>query len=480
MRELIFERSTPGIENVFLPPCLKAPEQAAVDRKFISDGSPELPEVGELDIIRHYMNLSKLNFSVDTNFYPLGSCTMKYNPKINEEIAGWKEFSHLHPYLPEEHVQGMLEIIWELQESLKDISGLQGVSLTPAAGAHGELAGNFIIAKYFRERGEKRHIMLIPDSAHGTNPASAVMAGFTPVEVASDKKGDIDIEALKGKLSPEVAGIMMTQPNTLGIFDSNFRKIADLVHAAGGLVYMDGANMNAMMCHVKPGEIGVDVMHFNLHKTFSTPHGMGGPGSGPVAVGKKLVPYLPVPVAEKDSTGIFRLEYGLKNTIGQIKEGYGNIGVMLRALVYILALGRDGLKEAADIAVLNANYLKARLVKHFHLQYDGITKHEFVLDNEFQKGAGVKTLDIAKRLLDYGYHAPTVYFPLIVHEAIMIEPTETESKKALDDFADTMIRIAEEAKSDPGILKNAPVKTPIRRPDEVKAAKNPVLKWTKK
>ena len=475
-RELIFEMSSRGVENIFLGH-EEFNEAPLIEEKFLASEKADLPQVGELDIVRHYTNLSKLNFSIDANFYPLGSCTMKYNPKINEEIASFRGFVSLHPMLPETTVQGMLELLYTAGEYLKEISGLPGVSLLPAAGAHGELAGNFIFAKYFNDRNEIRTKMLIPDSAHGTNPASAIMAGFQPVEIPSDENGDIDLKALREAMDESVAGIMMTQPNTLGIFDSNFKKVAQIVHERGGLVYMDGANMNAMLCHVKPGEIGVDIMHFNLHKTFSTPHGMGGPGAGPICVSGELTEYLPVPVIGKDQSGTFHMEYNIPRSVGRMTEGYGNIGVILKALVYMMALGVQGLKDATDIAVLNANYVKVSLEKHYHLHFKGLCKHECVFDNSFQKDKGIRTLDIAKRLLDYGLHAPTVYFPLTVKEAIMVEPTETESKRSLDRFIQVMTKIAGECNDSPELLKNAPTKTPVRRLDETQAARNPILKW---
>jgi glycine dehydrogenase subunit 2 len=477
MRKVIFEKSSKGIENSFLPD-INVDIEDYIDKELLSEGKIGLPEVGEQDIVRHYINLSKLNFSVDNGMYPLGSCTMKYNPKINEEIAAYREFTNIHPYFPIDDVQGMMEILYKSQEYFKDISGLSAVTLLPSAGAHGELAGNFIIAKYFKDKGENRTKMLIPDSAHGTNPASAFMAGFTSITIHSDKNGDIDIDDLKANLDNNVAGIMMTQPNTLGIFDSHFTEIANLIHSVGGIVYMDGANMNAMLCHVQPGKIGADIMHFNLHKTFSTPHGMGGPGSGPVAVVDFLSDYLPIPVVERNN-GNYYFNYDLKNTIGSIKEGYGNVGVVVKSLVYMMALGREGLKEATDIAVLNANYIKESLKDYYHLEYPGLCKHECVFDNSYQKENGIKTLDIAKRLLDYGFHAPTIYFPLIVHEAMMIEPTETESKETLDNFIEVMKKIAREAKENPEILKNAPNNTPVRRLDNVAAARHPILRWEK-
>ncbi|MCD6577928.1 aminomethyl-transferring glycine dehydrogenase subunit GcvPB [bacterium] len=478
MEKLIFEMSAKGYENIFLPE-ENLNIEFNIDKNLLKAETLDLPEVGELDIIRHYTRLSQLNYSIDTNFYPLGSCTMKYNPKINEEISAYSEFKDLHPYMPEHSVQGILKVMYDLQNYLIDISGLSAVTLLPSAGAHGELAGNFIMAKYFKVKGEEqRKIMLIPDSAHGTNPASTVMAGFKPVQITSDENGYIDIEQLKPYLNDELAGIMITQPNTLGIFDPNFHIIAKMIHEAGGLVYMDGANMNAMLGHVKPGDIGADVMHFNLHKTFSTPHGMGGPGSGPVAVRDFLVEFLPIPIVEKRGEN-YKLNYDIKHTIGNIKEGYGNIGVIIRALVYFLSLGQVGLKETTDIAVLNAAYMKAKLTKKYHIKYKTLTKHEFVLDNKYQEEKGIRTLDIAKRLLDYGYHAPTIYFPLIVHEAIMIEPTESESKKTIDEFIDIMLKIADEAETDPELVKTAPHNLHFKRFDETRAAKQPILRWKK-
>ncbi|HZK02434.1 MAG TPA: aminomethyl-transferring glycine dehydrogenase subunit GcvPB [Anaerovoracaceae bacterium] len=439
----------------------------------------DLPEVSEVDVVRHYTLLSNKNYGVDTGFYPLGSCTMKYNPKINEDIASQNCFTNLHPLQPIDTVQGALEMMYGLDVMLSEISGMARVSLQPAAGAHGEMTGLMIIKAYHEGRGDdKRRKIIVPDSAHGTNPASAAVVDYEIIEVKSTKKGIVDIESLKGVLDDEVAGLMLTNPNTLGLFEKDIKQIADLVHDAGGLLYYDGANMNAIMGISKPGDMGFDVIHYNLHKTFSTPHGGGGPGSGPVGVKEHLVKYLPIPMVEKNTNGYF-LDYDRPESIGKIKSFYGHFGVFIKAYTYLLSMGADGLKEASQKAVLNANYMMEKLKERYKLPIDTICMHEFVLGGLKNGSKNVTTLDIAKRLLDYGYHPPTVYFPLIVHEAMMIEPTETESKETLDEFIDAMIRIADEAEKTPDILKEAPFGTPVRRIDEVTAARNPVLKWRK-
>ena len=477
--KIIFELSKSGRTAYRLPE--NDIEEVAVEEiipaEYLNNNELNLPEVSEVDIIRHYTNLSNKNFGLDTGFYPLGSCTMKYNPKINEDMALLDGFVNIHPYQPEETVQGALRLMYEIDEALCEISGMDKMTLQPAAGAHGELTGQTLIKAYHENRGDtKRTKMIVPDSAHGTNPASAVMAGFDTVEIKSNEEGLVDLDSLKAALNDEVAGLMLTNPNTLGLFDKNITEIARLVHEAGGLVYYDGANANAILGKTRPGDMGFDVVHFNIHKTFSTPHGGGGPGSGPVGVKECLLEFLPVPTVEKDGDRYY-LNYDYPKSVGKMKDFYGHFSILVRAYTYILTMGRDGLRKASEMAVLNANYLGHRLKDHYNLQENTIFKHEFVLAGLKDELSEVTTLDVAKRLLDYGYHPPTVYFPLIVNEAIMPEPTETESKETLDEFADALIKIAEEAKRDPEILKEAPHDTPVRRLDETRAARTPVLKY---
>ena len=440
-----------------------------------------LPELSEVDVVRHFTHLSSLNYCIDTGLYPLGSCTMKYNPKINEETARLPGFAHTHPLQPAETVQGNLALMFELQEFLKEISGFAGVCLEPAAGAQGEMVGVMIIRAYHRSRGDSKRVkMLIPDSAHGTNPASSAMSGFEVVPVPSDASGNVDLAALKAICDDTVAGLMLTNPNTLGLFDENVLEVIKTVHAAGGLVYGDGANLNALLGIARPGDLGFDLMHFNLHKTFSTPHGGGGPGSGPVGVTKKLIDFLPTPVVAVIEEGSEELPplYGFttpKQTIGRVKSFYGQFGMIVRAFTYIRMHGPDGLKKVSQYAVLNANYLLSRLQGAYVLPYKRRCMHEFVLEGCWADAPEVHAMDVAKRLMDYKFHPPTNYFPLIVHEALMIEPTETESMQTLDLFADAMLKIAEEAHTHPELLKSAPHDTPISRLDEVKAAKDLVL-----
>lgn len=477
--KLIFEVSKEGRQAYSLPANDTGAQelQALIPNHLLAEGELELPEVSEVDVVRHFTGLSNKNYGVDTGFYPLGSCTMKYNPKINEDAAALSGFTSLHPYQPEETVQGALEMMYHLDQMLAEISGMSRVSLQPAAGAHGELAGLMVIKAYHENRGDlKRTKIIVPDQAHGTNPATAAVVGFDIIEIKSDEMGAVDLDALKAVLSDEVAGLMLTNPSTLGLFETNIKEIADLVHAAGGLLYYDGANMNAIMGISRPGDMGFDVIHFNLHKTFSTPHGGGGPGSGPVGVRSDLVPFLPVPMVEKKGEEYF-LDYERPLSIGKIKNFYGNFGVMVRAYTYIRAMGPDGLKEVSETAVLNANYMMHQLKDHYYLPIPQVCKHEFVLGGLSKNEKEVATLDIAKRLLDYGYHPPTIYFPLIVNQAIMIEPTETESLETLDGFIETMKKIAEEAKENPHVLKEAPYNTPVRRIDEAKAARELVLTW---
>ena len=440
-----------------------------------------LPELSELDVIRHYTRLSQLNYSIDTGYYPLGSCTMKYNPKINEETARLPGFAFSHPLQPIETVQGNLVLMYNLQEWLKEIGGFAGITLQPAAGAHGELTGVLIIRAYHQSRGDdKRDKILIPDSAHGTNPATSAMSGLRVVELKSDARGNVDLEALRQECDDTLAGLMLTNPNTLGLFDEHVEEVIRLVHAAGGLVYGDGANMNALLGIVRPGDLGIDVLHYNLHKTFSTPHGGGGPGSGPVGVAEKLVDFLPGPIVDVVDIGDEETPplYGLvqpPKSIGRVKAFNGHFGMFVRAYTYLVMHGPQGLRQISEMAVLNANYLLARLKGAYHLPYDRVCMHEFVLEGRWPEVPDVHALDIAKRLMDYKFHPPTNYFPLIVHEALMIEPTETESKETLDAFADALLKIAEEAHTNPQLLKDAPHDTPVGRVDEIKAAKELVL-----
>jgi glycine dehydrogenase subunit 2 len=474
----IYELSSPGRIGVEFPqPDVPlTPFPVALLREELP-----LPELSEVDVIRHFTALSRMNYSIDTGLYPLGSCTMKYNPKINEETARRPGFVHTHPLQPEDTVQGNLALMFQLQEFLKEISGFTAVCLEPAAGAQGELVGVMIIRAYHRWRGdEKRVKMLIPDSAHGTNPASSAMSGFEVVPVPSDASGNVDLNALKSLCDETVAGLMLTNPNTLGLFDENVLKVIETVHAAGGLVYGDGANLNALLGIARPGDLGFDVMHFNLHKTFSTPHGGGGPGSGPVGVAKHLAEFLPTPVVKIIEEGSDELPplYGFdhpKQTIGRVKSFYGQFGMIVRAFTYIRMHGPDGLKKVSEYAVLNANYLLSKLQGAYVAPYKRICMHEFVLEGCWDDAPEIHALDVAKRLMDYRFHPPTNYFPLIVHEALMIEPTETESMQTLDAFADALLKIAEEAHHQPELLKEAPHDTPVSRLDEVKAAKDLVL-----
>jgi glycine dehydrogenase subunit 2 len=467
---LIFEISSPG-RTAFSLPELDVP-RAPLPEGYARDDL-KLPEVSELEFVRHYMHLSQKNYAIDTVFYPLGSCTMKYNPKVNEKAAAIEGLTQVHPLQPEATAQGSLELIYKLQEALKEISGFAGVSLQPAAGAHGEFAGVLIMRAYHASRGEtQRTKVLIPDSAHGTNPASSAMSGFSVVELPSDERGNVDLMALKQACGEDVVGLMLTNPNTLGLFEEHVLEVCETIHACGGLVYGDGANLNALLGVARPGDLGFDVMHFNLHKTFTTPHGGGGPGSGPVGVSQRLVPFLPGPIVAQVG-GCYRLEMP-EQSIGRLKAFHGNYGMFIRAYTYIRMMGPDGLRAVAENAVLNANYLKARVGPHFPSAVERICMHEFVAHGDVA-GSDVRALDVAKRLIDYGFHPPTNYFPLIVHDALMIEPTETESKETLDAFAETLARIAEEARTTPELLHNAPHSTPVTRLDEVKAARSPVL-----
>ena len=472
------EISVPGRQGIRYPqpdvPCTDLP--AGLVRQELP-----LPEMSELDVIRHFTRLSQLNYSIDTGYYPLGSCTMKYNPKINEETARLPGFAFSHPLQPVDTVQGNLVLMYTLQEWLKEIGGFAGVTLQPAAGAHGELTGVLIIRAYHHHRGDDaRDKILIPDSAHGTNPATSAMSGMRVVEIKSDARGNIDLEALRAECDHTLAGLMLTNPNTLGLFDEHVKEVIELVHSAGGLVYGDGANMNALLGIVRPGDLGIDVLHYNLHKTFSTPHGGGGPGSGPVGVAAHLVDFLPAPIVGIIEQGDDELPplYGLvtpKHSIGRMKAFHGHFGMIVRAFTYIAMHGPDGLRKISEYAVLNANYLMALLKDTYHLPYNRVCMHEFVLEGRWADAPEIHALDIAKRLMDYKFHPPTNYFPLIVHEALMIEPTETESKETLDLFAQTLLKIAEEAHTNPELLKEAPHDTPVGRLDEIKAAKELVL-----
>ena len=474
---LIFDLSKAGRQGYSLPSNKWNTSVSELPAGLLRAEAPALPEVSELDVVRHYTNLSQMNFGVDSGFYPLGSCTMKYNPKINEEIAAMPAFAGLHPLQPAGTVQGVLRLYKELSHALSEITGMAEFTLDPFAGAHGELTGLMVIRQYHISRGDlKRTKVIVPDSAHGTNPASAAVCGLEIVQVKSKENGLVDVEDLKPLLDDTIAGIMMTNPNTLGLFEKDIKEIAALVHDCGGLLYYDGANMNPLIGMVRPGDMGFDVLHLNLHKSFSTPHGGGGPGSGPVGVAAHLAQHLPVPKVVEDEDGLLHIVSDDPMACGQISGFMGNFGVLLRAYTYILMLGKQNVKMVGPLAVLGANYIKESLKDCYKLPIESVCKHEFVFDGLLDKSTGVTTLDIAKRLLDYGFHAPTIYFPLLFHQAIMIEPTETESKETLDGFIEIMRHIAAEAISDPESLKTAPHTTPVRRLDETTAARQPVLK----
>lgn len=476
-KALIFELSHPGRIGYSLPAC-DVPEQnidELIPAKFQRQQPAELPEVYEVDVIRHYTALSRRNFGIDNGFYPLGSCTMKYNPKINEDVARFAGFAKIHPYQPEESIQGALELLYNLQQDLAAITGMDCVTLQPAAGAHGEWTGLMMIRSYHESRGEQRTKVIVPDSAHGTNPASASVAGFDTITIKSNDRGLVNLDELKQAVGPDTAALMLTNPNTLGLFEEQIAEIAEIVHEAGGLLYYDGANANAIMGITRPGDMGFDVVHLNLHKTMSTPHGGGGPGAGPVGVKSKLIPYLPAPIIDRDADGKYYFKDDFPNSIGRVKGFYGNFGILVRAYTYIRTLGPDGLRKVSEYAVLNANYMMTRLAPYYDIPFYRACKHEFVMSGTRQKQFGVRTLDIAKRLLDFGYHPPTIYFPLNVEECIMIEPTETESKETLDGFIDAMIQIAREAEENPELVLNAPYTTILNRLDETLAARKPVL-----
>ena len=477
MTKIIFEKSNNDLggvdffaENIDL--------ENYFDSAYLRKRTPLLPELTELEVMRHYKELSDKNFCIESGFYPLGSCTMKYNPKVSEMLSGLDGFAQLHPNMSDSEVQGALELMYKLQEALKVVTGMDAITLQPAAGAHGELTGMMIVKKYFETLGQSRTKVIIPDSAHGTNPASACMCGFETVQIKSLDNGQVDIAALKTVLDEygeSVAAIMLTNPNTLGLFEENILMISELMHEKGALLYYDGANSNAILGQTTPKKMGFDIVHLNLHKTFATPHGGGGPGAGPVGVVDKLKDYLPVPIVDYDGKKYYR-KYDLKNTIGKVHSFFGNFSVLVRAYTYILMLGPE-LKQVSEDAVLNANYLKEKLKGRYLLPYDYPCMHEFVLSGDLQKEKGVNTLNIAKRLMDDKFHPPTVYFPLIVHEAIMIEPTETETKERLDDFINVMLKIADEIDVNPESVLNCPKLTPVKRVDETLAARKPDLKW---
>ena len=476
---LIFERSSPGRIGYDLP-ALDVPDPdltTALGEENVRLPIQEFPEVSEMDVVRHFTRLSSWNYSIDAGMYPMGSCTMKYNPKINERVSRFEGISNSHPLAPEFLVQGSLEILKTLADFLVEITGMNAASLQPPAGASGELTGVLLIRAFLAQRGNPRKKILIPDSAHGTNPASAAIAGYAVEQLKSDSHGCVSVGALERAMTDDVAALMLTNPNTLGIFERDISRISEIVHGRGGLLYMDGANMNALLGFTRPGDFGVDVLHMNLHKTFSTPHGGGGPGSGPVAVKKILEPFLPYPTVGVSSDGKYYLDYDRPDSIGKVKAFYGNFLTAVRALYYILANGPEGLKETSRVAVLNANYLKQHLKSHFDLPYDEPILHEVVFSNKRQAKHQLTVMDIAKRLIDYGFHPPTVAFPLIVPGALMIEPTETEGREELDLFIDAMKSIAEEAETNPDLLHHAPHTTRLKRLDEVQAARRPILRW---
>jgi glycine dehydrogenase subunit 2 len=486
--QTIFQKGAPG-RRAFVCPPLEVPvveREEVLPERFRRAEEPRLPEVSEPEIVRHYVGISKRNFDLDSGFYPLGSCTMKHNPRLHERVAALPGHARLHPLQDPERAQGALELMWSLQGALAEISGLPHVSLQPSAGSHGELAGVLLTRAYHEDRGETRHKVLTPDTAHGTNPATVTMAGLEVVKVATNPDGGVDIHDLRAKADRDVACLMLTNPNTLGLFDPNISEIAEIVHSVGATLYYDGANLNAVMGISRPGDMGFDILHFNLHKSFTQPHGGGGPGSGPIAVSDRVAPFLPVPLVSRDEHGTFDLDFGKglagSKTIGRLRGFHGNYGCFVRSYAYICSLGADGLKDASETAVLNANYLLALLkrkgvAEYLPLAYGELCLHEFVLSGGPMKRAlQIKTLDLAKRLLDFGFHPPTVYFPLLVEEALMVEPTETETKETLDAFAEAIAAILAEAAQDPEIARNAPYSTPVRRLDEATAAKRPVIR----
>ncbi|MDO5580636.1 MAG: aminomethyl-transferring glycine dehydrogenase subunit GcvPB [Planctomycetia bacterium] len=478
--KLLFEKSVKG-SNFFRFPLQNLPVidlQETIPEEHWRTSDLGIPELSEAEAVRHYTELSHRAFGVDDGMYPLGSCTMKYNPKINEWAASLPGFANIHPYQKTYTVQGALELLYELQIMLSVIGGMDRFSLQPAAGAHGEMTGIMIVRAWHQSRGDhKRNVILVPDSAHGTNPATASVVGYKVREVKSNADGRVSLDDLKEKLGDDVAGLMLTNPNTLGLFENEILEISRLVHEAGGLLYYDGANLNAIVGVARPGDMGFDIVHYNLHKTFATPHGGGGPGAGAVGVKKFLIPFLPSPIVVKSKDGFYNLDYDRPKSIGKVKTFFGNFGVCVKAYTYIMSLGGEGLKEVSQHAVLAANYIKHHIAEDYDIPHQGICKHEFVATSEKQSEQGIRTLDIAKRLMDFGYHPPTIYFPLIVHEAMMIEPTETESKERLDNFIAVLKKIAQECRENPELVKSAPHSTVIGRVDETRAARNPILKY---
>ena len=472
---LLFESGSYGRSAFVWPPESKKVEDV-IPATFLRSDIPGFPELGELEVLRHFTRLSQRNFAIESEFYPLGSCTMKYNPKVNEVVARLPGFAQIHPMASPWLLQGALALLHDLEQMLAEISGMESVSLQPSAGAQGELTGLMLIRAYLNERGGPREKIIVPDTAHGTNPASSTLCGYDVMQISSNARGVIDAATVEKVMDETVAAVMITNPNTLGLFETQIEAIASIVHAKGGLVYLDGANLNALMGVAKPGHMGVDVLHMNLHKTFSTPHGGGGPGAGPVAVKDKLRDYLPVPQIVKHGD-TFELHDDFAKSIGRVRSFFGNFGILVRAYAYILSLGGDGLEEASRMALLNANYIRKQLEKSYQIAYDEPCMHECIFTDRVQHKYGVTTLDIAKRLLDYGYHPPTIYFPLVVSGALMIEPTETETPETLDGFIEAMHEIAREAKEEPELVKNAPYSTPVRRLDEARAARKPVLRW---
>jgi glycine dehydrogenase subunit 2 len=472
---LLFESGSAG-RSAFDWPLESETAQAAIPESLLRDDIPGFPELGELEVLRHFTNLSHQNFGIESQFYPLGSCTMKYNPKVNEVVARLPGFAQIHPLAPVERLQGALQLLYDLERMLVMISGMDAVSLQPSAGAQGELTGLMVIRAYLKEKGSPRTKIIVPDTAHGTNPASSTLCGYDVVQISSTAQGVIDAATVATAMDEDVAALMITNPNTLGLFEKDIEAIAEVVHRKGGLVYLDGANLNALMGVAKPGHMGVDVLHMNLHKTFSTPHGGGGPGAGPVAVKEGLRDYLPVPrIVKKNDT--FELLEAYPKSIGRVRSFFGNFGILVRAYTYIISLGSDGLEESSRMALLNANYIRKKLEKTYQIAYSEPCMHECVFTDRLQHKYGVTTLDIAKRLLDYGFHPPTIYFPLVVSGALMIEPTETETRETLDAFVDAMLAIAQEAKENPDLVKTAPHSTPVRRLDEARAARRPILRW---
>ena len=472
---LLFESGSSGRSGLYWP-AEGEKIQNQIPASFLRDDISGFPELGELEVLRHFTRLSQRNFAIESQFYPLGSCTMKYNPKINEAVARFPGFALTHPLAPAEVLQGALEVLYALERMLIEISGMEDISLQPSAGAQGELTGLMLIRAHLTEQGSPRKKIIVPDTAHGTNPASSTLCGYDVVQISSNAQGVIDTAGVAKVMDENVAALMVTNPNTLGLFETNIAAIADVVHGKGGLVYLDGANLNALMGVAKPGDMGVDVLHMNLHKTFSTPHGGGGPGAGPVAVKARLREYLPIPRIVKRGD-VFELREDLPKSVGRVRSFFGNFGVLLRAYTYIVSLGGDGLEEASRMALLNANYIRKKLEKSYQIAFNEPCMHECIFTDRIQHKNGVSTLDIAKRLLDYGFHPPTIYFPLVVSGALMIEPTETETPETLDAFVDAMLSIAQEAKENPDIVKTAPHSTPVSRLDEARAARKPVLRW---